>query len=72
MPNKPRPVVSKQTPAQNKLLGYIREQGQVSVAMVMEYMGCSRSTAMRYIGALLEQGLICKLGEHKNVRYIPV
>lgn len=70
-PKKSQSDSDRNTPAQEKLLAYIREQGKVSVAMVMEYMPCSRSTALRYIGALLELELIRKQGEHKNVRYVP-
>ena len=33
-------------------------------------MECSRSTAMRLIGGLLEQDLITKDGAFKNVRYV--
>lgn len=69
-PKKPKAATDSCTPAQEKLLAFISEEGKVSVAMVMAHMACSRSTAMRHIGALLAQNLICKQGEHKSVRYV--
>lgn len=53
-----------------ELLAYIAGQGKVSVAEVMNFLSCSRSTAMRTISAMLSGNLIVKEGVHKNVRYV--
>ncbi len=58
------------TSAQERVLAFVRENGKVSVSQIMAHMECSRSTAMRLIGGLLDMGLIAKDGVHKNVRYM--
>lgn len=53
-----------------ELLAHIEGQGKVSVADVMKFLSCSRSTAMRTISAMLAGNLLVKDGVHKNVRYV--
>ena len=53
-----------------ELIAFIESKGKVSVADVMQFLSCSRSTAMRTISAMLAGNLIAKSGVHKNVRYV--
>lgn len=64
------PKTAARTAAQDKVLAFIAENSKVSVSQIMKHMECSRSTAMRLIGGLLEQDLITKDGAFKNVRYV--
>lgn len=78
--NQPRAIKDKETKGHTKgqsdrmslILELVRKKKRLSIKEISEVIkGCSEKTIQRELGALIEQGLVRKVGERRWSLYIP-